>query len=198
MPPAVVFPHIVVDGTIDATGSVRMVGISTITNPTSGATVPNHFTATWSDSGSSNLGYSANYWLTVTGDSASRYFMTTTTSKVVGDGSIDSSFYGYYLTNAPLPAGTYTIAVWSFNGPAGFLTVGQQLPNINGQNVTGYFYSYYFSQSVSFTSSGLPSSLAPGYSYKAQHWKVPLALNNFYKSIPSIIKQKGRISIPKR
>ena len=130
------------NGTIDATGSVRMVGVSTITNPLDSATVPNHFTAMWSDNGSAFAGYSANYWLTITGDSAYRYFVTTTPSKVVGDGSVDSSFYGYYLSNAPLPGGHYEMSVWSFNGPAGFLTVGDQLPNINGQNVTGYMYSY--------------------------------------------------------
>ncbi len=183
------------NGTIDATGSVRMVGVSTITNPLDSAKVPNHFTATWNDNGSAVPGYSANYWLTVSGDSAYRYFLTTTTSKLIGDGSVDSSFYGYYLSNAPLPAGSYTMSVWSFNGPAGFLTVGQQLPNINGQNVTGYFYSYHFGQSVTFTSTGLPSVRAPGYSYQMQHWKIPAALKNFYKSIPSAVKKKAKLSL---
>ncbi len=186
------------NGTVDATGSVRMVGVSAITNPTAGATVPNHFTATWSDNGSAVPGYSANYWTFITGDSAARYFVTTTTSKVVGDRSVDSSYYGSYLTNDPLPAGQYSMSVWSFNGPAGFLTVGQPLPNINGQNVTGFFYSYYFSTPVTFNSSGLASSRVPVYSYKTQHWKVPLALNNFYKAIPAVIKKKGGISIPKQ
>ncbi len=186
------------NGTVDATGSVRMVGVSAITNPTDGATVPNHFTATWSDNGSAISGYSANYWTFITGDSAARYFVTTARSKVVGDRSVDSSFYGYYLSNDPLPAGQYSMSVWSFNGPAGFLTVGQPLPNINGQNVTGFFYSYYFSTPVAFNSSGLPSSRVPVYSYKTQHWKVPLALNNFYRAIPAVIKNKGGISLPKR
>jgi hypothetical protein len=186
------------NGTIDATGSVRMVGISTITNPLGGATVPNHFTATWNDNGSVNSGYSANYWLSISGDSASRFFVTSNRSKVIGDGSVDSTFYGYYLSNAPLPAGQYSMSVWSFNGPAGFLTVGDQLPNINGQNVTGYMYSYFFSDPVTFSSSGLPSTAAPGYSYRQQHWKAPLAMANFYKRIPNIIKKKAGISSPKR
>ena len=186
------------NGTVDATGTVRMVGVSAITNPADGTTVPNHFTATWDDNGSAFAGYSANYWLTISGDSASRFFVTTTPSKVVGDGSVDSSFYGYYLSNAPLPGGQYSMNVWSFNGPAGFLTVGNQLPNINGQNVTGYMYSYFFSDPVTFNSSGLPSTAAPGYSSRQQHWKVPLALANFYKRIPNSIKKKAGISAPKR
>jgi hypothetical protein len=186
------------NGTIDATGSVRMVGVSTITNPTDGSTVPNHFTATWDDSGSANAGYSANYWLTISGDSASRFFETSSPSKVIGDGSIDSSFYGYYLSNDPLPAGQYQMDVWSFNGPAGFLSIGDQLPNINGQNVTGYMYSYYFSPSVTFNSSGLSSSTIPGYSSRKQHWKVPLALANFYKKIPAVIRKKAGLMIPHR
>ncbi len=186
------------NGTTDATGFVRMVGVSTITYPTDGSTLPNHFTATWNDNGSATPGYSADYWLTISGDSASRFFVTTTPSKVVGDGSVDSSFYGYYLSNAPLPGGQYSMSVWSFNGPAGFLTVGDQLPNINGQNVTGYMYSYFFSDPVTFNSSGLPSTAAPGYSSRQQHWKAPLALANFYKRIPNIIKKKAGISAPKR
>ncbi|HEY6952781.1 MAG TPA: carboxypeptidase regulatory-like domain-containing protein [Bacteroidota bacterium] len=187
------------NGTVDATGSVRMVGVSTNTYPADSSTVPNHFTATWSDNGSAVPGYSANYWLSISGDSASRFFVTSTTSKVVGDGSVDSSFYGYYLSNAPLPAGQYSMSVWSFNGPANFLsTVGDQLPNINGQNVTGYMYSYYLGNASTFTSSGLPSSAAPVYSYSSQHWKVPLALTKFYKSIPSVIRRKEGISLPKR
>ncbi len=186
------------NGTVDATGSVRMVGVSTITNPADSSTVPNHFTATWSDNGAAVPGYGANYWVTISGDSAYRYFLTTTTSKAVGDGSVDSSFYGYYLSNAPLPAGQYTMSVWSFNGPAGFLTVGTPLPNINGQNVSGYFYAYYFGQSISFNSSGQPSSRAPVYASRAQRWKVPLALNNFYKSIPPTIRKRAGISLPVR
>jgi hypothetical protein len=187
------------NGTTDATGSVRMVGVSTITYPADSATVPNHFTATWNDNGSLNPGYSANYWLSISGDSASRFFMTSTRSKVIGDGSVDSSFYDYNQQNAPLPAGQYSISVWSFNGPANFLSsVGSQLPNINGQNVTGYFYSDYLGESTTFTSSGLPSSAAPGYSSRQQHWKVPLALANFYKRIPNTIKKKAGISAPKR
>jgi hypothetical protein len=186
------------NGTVDATGSVRMVGVSTITYPADSATVPNHFTATWADNGSAFTGYSANYWLTISGDSASRFYVTTTPSKVVGDGSVDSSFYGYYLSNAPLPGGQYIMDVWSFNGPAGFLSVGTQLPNINGQNVTGYMYSYYFSPAVGFTSSGLSSSVVSRYSYRKQHWQVPLALANFYKRIPSFIKKKAGLSAPQR
>jgi hypothetical protein len=186
------------NGTVDATGSVRMVGVSTVTNPLDSATVPNHFTATWNDNGSAIPGYNANYWLTISGNTAVRYFLTTATSKVVGDGSVDSSFYGSYLSNDPLPAGQYTMSVWSFNGPANFLTVGQPLPNINGQNVTGYFYSYYFGQSVTFNSTGLSAKAIPGYSYRKQHWKVPLALSNFYKSIPNSVRKRAGITLQNR
>jgi hypothetical protein len=186
------------NGTIDATGYVRMVGVTTNTYPPDSSTVPNHFTATWDDNGASVPGYSANYWLTIDGDSASRYFVTTTTSKVIGDGSVDSSFYGFYLTNDPLPAGQYTMSVWSFNGPAGFLTVGEPLPNINGQNVSGYFYSYYFGESTTFNSSGLSSKSAAKYAGAIQHWRVPPALRRFYKSIPSYVKKRAHISIPSR
>jgi hypothetical protein len=185
------------NGTIDANGTVRMVGSTRVTNPTAGATVGKTFTATWKDTASSVSGYSANYWLTVSGVNASRYFLTTTTSKVIGDGSIDSTFYGYAMKNDPLPAGDYTMGLWSFNGPAGFFSQATPLPNINGQNVEGYFYSYYLGESVSFKSSG---SAAPGgnsYAQKEQHWKVPLALKNFYKAIPADVKKRNRISFPK-
>ena len=184
------------NGTVDATGSVRMVGITSITYPTDGSTVPNHFTATWDDSGSTNPGYSANYWTSISGDSATRFYVTTTPSAVVGDGSVDSSFYGFYLTNDPLPAGQYSMSVWSYNGPAGFLTVGEPLPNINGQNVSGYFYSYYFGDPITFNSSGLSSRLAGRYAYARQHWPVPKALKNFYRSIPTAIRKKAGISLP--
>jgi CarboxypepD_reg-like domain len=186
------------NGTIDATGFVRMVGVVTNTYPPDSATVPNHFTATWNDNGSSVAGYSADYWLTIAGDSASRYFVTTTNSKVVGDGSVDSSFYGYYLSNAPLPAGQYTMSVWAFNGPAGFLTVGQPLPNINGQNVSGFFYSYYFGESTTFNSSGLSSRIAAAISSRNQHWPAPLAFRQFYNSIPSYVKEQAHLSLPSR
>ncbi len=186
------------NGTVDATGYVRMVGVTTNTYPPDSATVPNHFTATWNDNGTSVAGYSANYWLTIIGDSAARYFVTTTTSKVVGDGSVDSSFYGYYLTNNPLPAGQYTMSVWSFNGPAGFLTVGQPLPNINGQNVSGFFYSYYFGQSTTFNSTGLSSKIAAVYANRNQYWRAPLALRQFYKSIPAYVKKHAHIAFPSR
>jgi hypothetical protein len=185
------------NGTIDANGTVRMVGSTRVTNPTDGATVGKTFTAAWEDTGSSVLGYSANYWLTVSGDSASRYFLTTTTTKVIGDGSIDSTFYGYAMKNDPLPAGSYTMGLWSFNGPAGFFSQATPLPNINGQNVEGYFYSYYIGESVSFKSSG---SAAPGgnsYAQKEQHWKAPLAFKNFYKGIPAVIKKRNRIAFPR-
>ncbi len=183
------------NGTVDANGMVRMVGISTITNPANNATVGKTFTATWNDNGSLFPGYNANYWLTVSGDSASRYFVTTARSKVIGDGSVDSTFYGLALRNDPLPSGNYTMNVWSFNGPAGFLTVGTQLPNINGQNVKGFFYSYFFGEQISFTSTGNENSLHNTYSKKEQQWKVPPALRNFYDAIPASVKKRNRISL---
>ena len=186
------------NGTVDANGTVRMVGSSRTTNPTEGATVGKTFTATWKDTGSTVAGYSANYWMTLSGDSASRFFLTTTTSKVVGDGTIDSTFYGYALKNDPLPVGNYTMSLWSFNGPAGFFSqVATPLPNINGQNVEGYFYSYFFGESVSFKSSGAAAPGVNNYSQTEQHWRVPLAFKNFYKSIPASVKKKNRIAFPR-
>lgn len=185
------------NGTVDANGSVRMVGITRMTNPTEGSTVGKTFTATWNDSGSTVPGYSANYWVSLVGDSAYRYFFTTTPSKVVGDGTVDSTFYGYALKNDPLPAGSYSFYVQSYNGPVGFVSVSNQLPNINGQNVTGYFYSYYFGETVSFKSTG---NSAPGGTLAAQrqqHWKMPLALKNFYKAIPAVVKKRVHLAIPK-
>jgi len=187
------------NGTVDATGAVQMVGTSTITYPTDGSTVPNHFTATWNDNGTANPGYSANYWVFISGDSASDYFWTTTPSVVVGNGSVDSSFYGFYLPNNPLPAGDYEMEVSAFNGPAGFLTTyGDQLPNINGQNVTGYMYAYYSGPTVSFTSSGMPSSAAPGFAYSKHNTKVPPALVKFYKRLPSMIRNKISMKLSQR
>ena len=183
------------NGTIDANGSVRMVGTTRMTNPTDGATVGKTFTATWSDTGSTIPGYSANYWLLLSGDSAAGYFLTTTPSKVIGDGSIDSSFYGYPLPNNPLPPGQYSLSVWSFNGPANFLSsVGTPLPNINGQNVDGFFYSYYFGDAIQFSSTG---TVAAKYAQKSHRLKVPLALRNFYRAIPASIKKKSGISLSK-
>lgn len=186
------------NGTVDANGLVRMVGVSTITNPTDKSTVGKSFTASWNDNGSSKPGYSANYWLTVTGDSAYRYFLTTTTSKVIGDGSVDSTFYGSALKNDPLPSGNYMMNVWSFNGPVGFLTVGTQLPNINGQNVKGYFYSYFFGKQISFTSTGNALASINSNSKNDQLWKVPIALKNFYKSIPASVKKRTGVSLMKK
>ena len=188
------------NGTVDAEGSVRMVGVTKITNPPDSGTVGKTFTATWTDSGSVYPGYSANYWGLLSGGSTGLYFLTTATSKVIGDNSVDSTFWGYPQVNSPLPAGQYELSLWSFNGPGGFLqSVGAQLPNINGQNVTGYFYSYYLGTPVSFTSSGTgPESAKTPFSRLSRHRsKVPLALKNFFKSISPSIKKKAGISLPR-
>jgi CarboxypepD_reg-like domain len=181
------------NGTFDATGSVRMVGITQITYPADGDTVQPMFTATWSDSGSTNPGYSANYWLSLSGDSASLEFLTTQTSQVIGDGSTDSLFYGYVQTNDPLPPGDdYYMSILTYNGPNSFLsTYGAQLPNINGQNVIGYFDSYFIGEDISFSVAGLSKPLAltrPASS--SRRWKVPTALRKFYKSLPLSVRKK--------
>lgn len=184
------------NGTVDANGSVRMVGITTITNPTDSGTVGSTFTATWFDSGAVNPGYSANYWLLLSGDSTAAFFLTTSTSKVIGDGSIDSTFFGYPQANNPLPAGKYQMSIWSFNGPSDWLSsVGAQLPNINGQNVEGYFYCYYFGNPVSFTSTGAGAKIVANSASKLSRSKVPFALKKFFKAVPSLVKKKSGITL---
>jgi len=188
------------NGTIDATGTVRMVGVPTITYPTDGSTAPNRFTATWDDNGTAFAGYGADYWVSINGDTtgAFRWFETTNRSVNVGDGSVDSSFYGFYLTNDPLPADDYSMDVWSFNGPANFLTnVGDQLPNINGQNVTGYFYSTYLGNGITFSCSGLSSRIVFGHAASRQYAQLPPALKHFYKSIPAVVRKKAGMRLPK-
>ncbi len=145
------------NGTIDASGQVRMVGGTLITSPENGSTVGRQFTATWNDSASGLPGYSATYYLVLSGQD-SRYFLTKSLSKEIGDGIVDSTFYGYPQPNDPLPAGDYTMSLWGLNGPADFLFVTTPLPNISGQNVTGYFYSYSFGSEVQFTSTGQGAS----------------------------------------
>lgn len=173
--------------TIDANGQVRMVGNPVITLPDSGATVGSSFTATWTDAGTGASGYSASYWLFISGDSASRYFLTKNLSKVIGNGTVDSSFYGFPQPNGPLPAGNYSINIWSLNGPAGFLTIGVPLPNINGQNVEGYFYAYAFGEAVDFTSTGIPGS---AFQMAVRKQQVPVALRRMYDRLPANIKKK--------
>ena len=189
------------NGTIDATGTVRMVGIPTITYPEDGSTVPNHFTATWDDNGTSFAGYSADYWVSLASTDTNgvyRIFETTNQSVIIGNGSVDSSFYDYYQTNDPLPSGSYSMDVWSFNGPAGFLSsVGDQLPNINGQNVTGYFYSNYLGNGISFNCSGLLSKVASAYAASGPRPQIPPVLKRYFNSIPSMVKRKAGISLPK-
>lgn len=147
------------NGTIDANGQVKMVGGVRITAPADSSTVGKMFTAAWQDSGSSEPGYSADYYLDITGDSAGRFFLTQSTSKVIGDGTVDSSIYGYPQPNDPLPAGHYQFNLSGLNGPAGFLQItGPPLPNINGQGVEGYYYSYSSAIPISFTSTGLSAS----------------------------------------
>ncbi len=143
------------NGTVDANGQITMVGGIAITAPPDSSTVGKTFTAAWQDSGSAVPGYSANYFVSISGDSASRVFLTTATSKVIGDGTTDSSIYGYPQPNAPLPPGNYSFSLWGLNGPAGFLTIGTPQPNINGQGVEGFYYSYSIAQPVYFTSTGL-------------------------------------------
>ena len=180
------------NGTVDANGLVRMVGSTHITSPTPSSTVGRTFTATWVDSGSSTPGYSANYWVTLSGDSASHTFLTNQLSKVIGNGVVDTSIYGFPQPNGPLPAGHYSMSLFGLNGPAGFLTIGNPSPNINGQNVQGYFYSYSFGESVQFTSTGLSASSIPA---SIRNPKVPLALREFYKKLPKEIKERIRLKL---
>lgn len=175
------------NGTVDANGQVTMVGGSRITNPADSAVVGRTFTATWADSGSSVPGYAATYYLFLSGGDSSiaEYFQTTQRSKVIGNGIVDTSIYGYPQPNNPLAAGSYTMELWGFNGP--FATFGNPLPNINGQNVVGYFYSYAFAAPVQFRSTGAGASSRP---FSMRRPKMPLALREMYNRLPKEIKQK--------
>lgn len=178
------------NGTTDANGQVRMVGTPRITSPTPSSTVGNPFTATWTDTGTTISGYSANYWLSISGDSAGRFFVTQNLSKVIGDGSVDTSIYGFPQPNDPLPVGNYNMSVTALNGPAGFLTIGSPQPNINGQNVQGFFFSYSFGQAVDFSSTGFGAS-SPRVALRKQ--KTPLALKQMYDQLPASVRKKIRM-----
>ena len=173
------------NGTIDANGQVLMVGRNTITSPQQGETVGRTFTATWMDSGATQPGYGASYWLTIFGDSSSYFFLTNNKSKVVGNGMVDSSFFYYPQPNDPLTAGDYTMSLWGLNGPAGFLTIGNPQPNINGQGVSGYLYSYSFGESVQFSSNGTNAGRHP-----VARRKVPQAFTQFYERLPLSIRKR--------
>jgi hypothetical protein len=144
------------------------------------------FTATWTDTAAGIPGYGANYWLTLSGDSASRTFFTRSLTKVIGNGIPDTSVYGFPQPNDPLPAGNYTMNLWSLNGPAGFLTIGNPAPNINGQNVQGYFYAYAFGTPVEFMSTG-QGATASSFGGKRN---IPLALKQMYDQLPANIRKK--------
>ena len=175
------------NGTIDANGQIQMVGNTVITSPAASATVPQSFTATWTDDASSSPGYNADYFVILSGDSASRVFLTKQRTKVIGDGSVDSSIYGSPQYNDPLPAGSYTMQLWGLNGPAGFMTLGNLQPNINGQNVEGYFYAYSLAEPVDFTSTGLSESIKR---IAARKQKLELAVKEHYKRFPQEIKSR--------
>jgi hypothetical protein len=180
------------NGTIDANGQIRMVGATAITSPAPGATVGRTFTAMWTDSGTVVPGYSANYWVTITGDSASRFFFTRNLTKVIGDGTIDTSIYGFPQPNDPLPAGEYNMSLWSLNGPAGFLTIGTPQPNINGQNVRGFFYAYSIGSPVSFTCTGLGATAARIVSGRQ---RTPAALKQMYDQLPASVRKRIAIKL---
>ena len=116
------------------------------TNPTDGATVAGaNLVATWTDSGSGNPGYSAVYFVSISGTNAGFAYVGTDRQAPVSN----------LLSPAtPLPPGSYTgeLSAWSGGFTAtgsGSVTISN---NISGAGVTGTFYSSsQASQPVSFT-----------------------------------------------
>ena len=134
------------NGSIDGSGTASAVGDLAFTNPTDGETVPGTgLVATWTDSAAGGAGYSAIYYLSITGTNGTFVYVGSerqapVSNLLVGPGT-------------PLPAGDYTAQVSGWSG--GFTLVGGSIgtaTNINGAGVTGTFYSTSQpSQPVSFT-----------------------------------------------
>jgi len=135
------------DGSIDGSGSASAVGDLTFTNPTDGATVAgNGLLATWTDSGAGNSGYSVIYYLFISGDNAGFYYVGNQQEAAV------SNLLG--VGGGPLPPGDYTAEVTGWSGGLSLLGGGGGLTfgnNITGAGVTGTFYSFGQSTSISFT-----------------------------------------------
>jgi hypothetical protein len=146
------------NGSFDASGQVKMVGVPVITSPDSAATVGRSFTTSWSDPGTSVSGYSAGYLGVATSKATSRTFVTAQQSFVIGNGVADPVTH---LTNDPLPAGAYQLIIQSGNGAYwSALLGGNYTPNITGTNTTGYFWSSGSGKIVPVTSSGVLKALA--------------------------------------
>ena len=145
------------NGSVDATGDVRMVGNVAITSPDSGAVEPKSFTATWTDDGSGVSGYLPYYFgANAAQDSAaaSSSFLTTARSKVIGSGIADPQTGA---ADPPLTAGDYDMFLITLEGPfagAGVAPNVPTSPNISGANASGWFFSYGISSDVPYTSTG--------------------------------------------
>ncbi len=181
--------HITIDfdrnGTTDANGQVKMTGGIRVISPAESSTVGKMFTSSWQDSATGTPGYGPFYYVSLGGDSGSRFYLTSSTSKVIGDGTIDSSIYGYPQPNDPLRAGSYSFTIWALNGPAGFLQIGgNPSPNINGQGVEGYFYGFTLAMPTYFTSTGVTASGK----MSARKQSPPLFLRRMAQHLPPEVR----------
>jgi carboxypeptidase family protein len=145
------------NGTFDASGQVRMSGVPVVTAPGHGATVGSTFTASWTDEGTAIPGYSAVYYGGFYDSTGTRnVFLTSSLSKVVGDGVTDP-ISGF--PNPPLSAGNYQMLLFVATGPP---FTASYVPNITGTNASGYLSSFSSADTLSFVCSGvLATSLAP-------------------------------------
>ncbi len=145
------------DGTVDATGQVRMAGIPVITTPAENSVQKRSFTAAWTDPGTGVSGFVPLYFGINAGlDSLGSFsmFMTSQLSKTIGSGVTDPVVG---LPDAPLTAGAYELNLMSLSGPfaggSGLPSVPTS-PNVSGAGTTGYFYSFASATTVDYSSSG--------------------------------------------
>lgn len=168
------------DGSYDASGQVRMVGQPEFTTPAANATVASQFTAAWDDPGTSVGGYSASYFGIISpasGDSVTTYFVTTSRTKVIGNGVPDPL---YQFPNDPLLAGDYEFEMFAANGPYWyFLADTSFTPNVTGTNATGYFSAIAVAEPVLFSSSGAGATGARrAAATEMRRWKLPARLES--------------------
>jgi hypothetical protein len=149
------------DGSTDASGSVQLPGSIEIIDPVEGLPVQPRFTARWTDSGTEANPYSARYYLTVSSDTVTFFTITEGLEFEIGDGSIDTSF-GFPLVNSPLLPGDHTIDIMGLNGTLWTLGTNEGLPNITGENATGYISAFSIGASRDITVEGLAKTAVRG------------------------------------
>jgi hypothetical protein len=132
------------NGSIDGTGTAFALGDVAWKNPMDGDTVSaSNFTASWTDTGSAAGGdaYAPLYEAVISGDAdAALYLGTDRQFLVKSELSMDMD----------LAPGSYSGSITGFSGA--FSATGSVSNNINGQGVTGLFYSVSgSSESITFT-----------------------------------------------